>query len=112
MSTIDPSKYDDFDEMATIYLDNKKIDTFDEFKNCFSELESHSSDYVYRGISNASFKMYSSSQRHWIDNRGEKVAGYPFESYKDFLSKNLERAKALSCVRKYLKKHYIHYNEM
>ena len=31
MSTIDPSKYDDFDEMATIYLDNKKIDTFDEF---------------------------------------------------------------------------------
>lgn len=56
--------------------------------------------------------MYSSSQRQWIDNQGEKVAGYPFESYKDYLSKNMERAKALSCVKKYLKKHDIHYNEM
>lgn len=112
MSIIYPPKYDDFEEKDAIYLDNKKIDNFDDFKNCFSELESHSSDYVYRGISNASFKMYSSSQRQWIDNQGEKVAGYPFESYKDFLSKNLKSAKALSCVEKYLKKHDIHYNEM
>lgn len=112
MSTFFPPQYTNFEEKKSIYLDNLKIDTFDEFRKYFSELVEHSSDYVYRGISNASFKMYSSAQRQWIDNHGEKVTGYPFESYEDFLSKIVDRAKTLSCVKRYLKKHDIHYNEM
>lgn len=112
MSTIFPPKYANFEEKETIFLDNRKINTFGEFRKCFSELKEHSSDYVYRGISNASFKMYSSAQRLWIDNHGVKVTGYPYESYEDFLSKIINRAKTLSCVKRYLKNHNIHYNEM
>lgn len=112
MSTIFPPKYKNFEEKKTIFLDNRKIDTFGEFRKCISELKEHSSDFVYRGISNASFKMYSSAQRQWIDNDGVKVKGYPHDSYEDFLSKIVNRAKKLSCVKRYLKQHNIHYNEM
>ena len=112
MSTTFPPKYTNFEAKESIYLDNFKFDTFGEFRECFSELVEHSSDYVYRGISNASFKMYTSAQRQWIDNQGEKVTGYPFGNYEDYLSKIVDRAKTISCVKRYLKKHDIHYNDM
>ena len=93
MSTIFPPKKANFEEKETIFLDNRKINTFGEFRKCSSELKEHSSDYVYRGISNTSFKMYSSAQRQRIEKHGVKVTGYPYVSYEDFLSKIVNRAK-------------------
>lgn len=58
--------YQSFDKKEVIYLDNKIIDDFDEFKREYRALTKSGREYIFRGVSDASFKMYSSAQRYWL----------------------------------------------
>lgn len=92
-------------EEKQTHFSNKKfhtIDTkeaFDEwFKYYTSEIsEGKRSDYVYRGMSDARFRLYTSAQREWIQNDMEEWAN---GSYLDFVNDMIQRAKNYTLIRK------------
>lgn len=110
--TVYPPKYKEFQDKEAIYFDNRKIETFSTLQGAFKELKNSGCTYIYRGISDASYKMYSSAQRYWICNQGEDLYGYPFDNYPSYLYSLLHKSKPLKAVQEYLKKEHVHYNEM
>ena len=107
-----PPKYDCFKDKESIYLDNRRIDSFADFKHVVDELRNSKEEFIYRGISDASYKMYSSAQRYWIDNKGDQLVDKTFIDYDDYLQKLVDRTKVLKVVNAYLEKNQVHYNEM
>ena len=107
-----PPKYNSFKDKEAIYLDNRCVDSFDDFKKVVEELRNSTGGFIYRGISDASYKMYSSAQRYWIDNRGDQLVNNTFRDYDDYLQKLVARTKPLKEVNEYLEKNQVHYNEM
>lgn len=107
-----PPKYKSFKDKEAIYLDNRCIDSFTDFKKVVTELSNSKVGFIFRGISDASYKMYSSAQRYWIDNKGDQLVDKSFRDYDDYLQKLIDRTKPLKEVKAYLEKNKVHYNEM
>ena len=59
-------EYTDQTDKDSQYLHSQYIDTESELVKELSKYESIESAYLYRGVNEARFKMFSSSQRNWI----------------------------------------------
>ena len=44
------------------------IDSEQDFRNIFEDIRKSQSEYIFRAINEAKFKLYSSAQRLWIWN--------------------------------------------
>lgn len=58
------------------------INTEEDFNNIFKNIFDNQSEYVFRSVNEAKFKLYSSAQRQWIWNN--LFNEYP--SYKDYIN--------------------------
>lgn len=104
--------YQTFEEKEVLYLDNKIINDFDEFKREYHALTKSGREYVFRGVSDASFKMYSSAQRYWLKNGKELIETGHVNNYISYLQILVEQSHKCKSVNKYISKYGIHYNEM
>jgi len=79
----DLSDYKSLNEKKEFYFLNKQIETEKEFDLLWKQLESfreHNPGDIYRGASEAKYKMYSGAQRYW-HNKGIVYGGYGFHEY-------------------------------
>ena len=78
------------------------IDTKEQFDRWFtfytSELkEGKKTDFMYRGMSDARYRLYTSAQRMWIENNMEDWAR---SNYLDFIDKMIQEAKQYPLIKK------------
>lgn len=59
------STYTDLRSKENVFASNKIVDTIGEWDDFVRSLEKDSKNYVYRGVRNFSYKMYTSLQRDW-----------------------------------------------
>lgn len=104
--------YQSFKEKEDVYLDNAIINDFDEFKREYRALTKSGREYIFRGVSDASFKMYSSAQRYWFKKGKDLVTNGTIKDYKDFLQTLVGRCLECKTAGRYISKYGIHYNEM
>lgn len=83
--------YSNFNEKKTEFGSYQKIDDKNVLLNFLNLLSK--GDYIYRGINNASFKIYSSAQRHWLlkDSYYRNIGGKDFN---DFINNAINIAKS------------------
>ena len=80
-----------FFENEEFYIINTKADLDRWFKLYSSEFKKeHPVDYIFRGMSDAKYKLYTSAQRAWItDNMEQWRPGF---TYKDFIEQLVSNA--------------------
>jgi hypothetical protein len=79
-----------------------KIDTKEQFDRWFgyytSDLkEGKKTDFMFRGMSDARYKLYTSAQRLWIENDLSEWSG---SSYLDFINKMIQETKEYPLIKK------------
>jgi len=104
-------EYTDQTDKDSQYLHSQYIDTESELVKELSKYESIESAYLYRGVNEARFKMFSSSQRNWIQ-QSAIVQKMGKSSYYDFIEELIRRTSCLAEVQAYMKKQNVSYNEM
>lgn len=88
-----------FDDNNEFYIidDKNKLDTWFNFYTSNFKKE-HPVDFIFSGVSDAKYKLYTSSQRHWItDNMSQWKDDY---SYKDFIQNLIDQAKDNPLIKK------------
>lgn len=65
-----------------LYYNCTIIDNIQDFDNIFQDIVQHQSEYVFRSVNEARFKLYSSAQRQWIWNDLFKN----YHSYEDYIN--------------------------
>lgn len=76
------------------------IDSLHDLKTFMDEMENHP-DLIFRGINDAKYKQFSSSQRHWL--LGHKVrAKVRKQSYRDFINAIIKKCKRDREFRSYI----------
>lgn len=68
-----------------------QIDSKEDFDKLFEDLRNRNSisNYIFRGCCEAKYKLYTSSQRYWIEHQLEKQ----FEDHYSFIDKLIENCK-------------------
>lgn len=85
------------------FCDNYYISTKEELDRKLIELESLEKAFLFRGVNNASFKMFSSSQRHWIQV-SDRVLSLGTKNYYEAINRLLSNTKRNPEVLSYQKK--------
>ena len=67
------------------YYNCTTIDNIQDFDNIFQDIVQHQSEYVFRSVNEARFKLYSSAQRQWIWNDLFKN----YHSYEDYINNRI-----------------------
>lgn len=67
------------------YYNCTTIDNIQDFDNIFQDIVEHQSEYVFRSVNEAKFKLYSSAQRQWIWNDLFKN----YYSYEDYINSRI-----------------------
>lgn len=101
-----PPGYKSFNSKATYFYNNQKIDSPDDLRKALSELKSKPG-YIFRGIYDASYKLYSSVQREFYDIDKRK-AGRSFDNLVNYY---INGAYALKEIQDYMTKEAIHKND-
>lgn len=91
--------YKTFDEKNQMFACSCVVEDETALQRILALLYQNENDFIYRGVSNASFKLFSSAQREWIINT--KKQG----TYEDFVNTIIGRVNNNCAVQKYLKKH-------
>lgn len=111
--------YRDFNEKQLLFKESKhysgnKIDTpqmFDRWYKDFSRPYTNPKakfEFFYRGVSEASFKLFNSAQREWlVNNIGSWKSG---GNYLGFVRSLINEAKSLSVFERVLEYHQINYD--
>lgn len=107
-----PPKYDSFEAKEKYYLDNKRLENSNDLNDAIESLKSCSRSFIYRGVCDAAYKMYTSAQRYWIDGKGAQLKDNDFANYADYLQKLIDRSREIKMVEEYRKEYNVHYNEM
>lgn len=81
------------------FFNQKTIDTIQEFENSYKELNSsdENSIYVFRGVNEAKYKLYTSAQREWITKEWCKRGG----SFSDFIDSILLKLRENPILKDY-----------
>jgi len=85
-------EYNDISEKEDYFKNgNLKINTKEEFDKYFEELEilEGTRQYVFRGVQEAKYNLYTSSQRFWIERQLDKQGIY----YHNFIDKLIENCR-------------------
>jgi len=85
----------------SIYFKQTTIETQEEFNKLFDQFKDKT-DILFRGLSEAKYRLYSSLQRSWIKDKLHEKG----KSYKDFLKELIGNAKTVngSVLKIYLEK--------
>lgn len=78
------SEYNNLKEKSQ-YYNCTTIDNIQDFENIFQDIVQHQSEYVFRSVNEAKFKLYSSAQRQWIWNDLFKN----YHSYEDYINSRI-----------------------
>ena len=100
--------YASFDEKSSQYHTNFIIDDKDKLDNVLQELMSNP-NLLYRGMNNASYRLYTSAQRHfiWEDNFYIKFGG----NFHQFVRRTIDAVKADGKVMSYFASNNIPVND-
>jgi hypothetical protein len=79
--------YETFDKKSRHFY-HEKINSVEEFDNFYEKLKNDRKN-IYRGVNNASYKLYNSLQRHFIENNLDSC----FDDFNDFVENDIEKAK-------------------
>ncbi len=99
-------EYNDFKQKSAYYQCNEVIDDAVTFDKKFAEWKNKSADFVFRGVREAKYKMYTSAQRKWIQ---EELSKY-FDNYPEYISCLIENYNSL-LVLEYFTKQGIKVND-
>lgn len=83
------------------------INTEEDFNNIFKNIINNQSDYVFRSVNEAKFKLYSSAQRQWIWNN--LFNNYP--SYKDYIKSRITNVQNHQDITSFLSNNKISLND-
>lgn len=87
-----------FEKNDFFVIDTKaQLDNWFEFYSSNFKKE-HSVDFIFRGMSDAKYKLFTSAQRFWITDNMEQWK--PNYEYKDFIEDLVSKAKANPLLRK------------
>lgn len=99
-------EYKNFDDKKTDFTDIAnipyQITNFDEFDS-FYNIVKNDDNFVFRGVSEAKYKLYTSGQRSWIN--GNKSL-----SYEDYINDQLSYLRTKPCA--FLNIPYFYYNNI
>lgn len=101
--------YHDFDEKSGHYCSFKNIDTEQDLDDFIKSIPSNS--FIFRGMNEATYKMYTSSQRYWIWN-DPIIRKLGAKGYNDFIHKIIDRIRNDKEIADYLNKNGIPINDM
>ncbi len=104
-------EYHTFAEKEVHFSSNIFINREDELDAFIEKFHSFEKGLIFRGVSEAKYKMYASSQRHWLQ-KTDWVARISRESYYDFVEEIIRRSEALEDVQNYMCKLNVHTNDM
>lgn len=89
----------------SLYIENEQ-----ELKKEIDNLLTHNDEYIYRGVYDASYKMYSSSQRLWfLDD--QRMLRLNCRDYYDTIECLIKLVASQSNVQQYIQQNNLPYNE-
>jgi len=98
------------DKDAYFYSGSSKINTIKEFEDYLAMLIGYgdAETYIFRGCGEAKYKLYTSSQRYWIENELNLLGN----KYHNFIKKLIENCKNWNeeTVAKFFRNNKIHPN--
>lgn len=83
------------------------IDTEQDFSNIFQNIIDNQSNYVFRSVNEAKFKLYSSAQRQWIWND----LSNKYSSYKDYINSFIVNVQSHQRVVSFFQNNHIPLND-
>ena len=89
----------------SLYIDNEL-----DLKNVINELMAHNDKYIYRGICDASYKMYTSSQRLWFEDN-ERMLHLGCKNYYDTIECIIKLTASLPEVQQYIQQNNLPAND-
>lgn len=104
-------QYGFIDEKKMHFAECVFVDTEEQLDKFLFNLRSLEGSYLFRGMNDARFKMYSSSQRHWAQNT-DMVYRIGESDYYIFIQSLVNKSKELYEVKKYASKQSIHPNDL
>lgn len=81
-------EYSDFKNKSKWFANNTTINTLQEFQDCFTD-DINNKSFIFRGINEARFKLFSSAQRRW-SWKGFKRFFSSREAYVRYLIENFK----------------------
>ena len=92
------------------YYESMYVDTEEDLEKCLDRLRANEDSLVFRGVNDARFKMYASSQRNWTpkSNRVKKVE---CPDYYDYIESRVRATEKLKDVSDYATKENIQMND-
>lgn len=83
------------------------IDTEQDFSNIFQNIIDNQSNYVFRSVNEAKFKLYSSAQRQWIWND----LSNKYTSYKDYINSFIIKIQSHQHIVSFFQNNHIPLND-
>ena len=105
------SAYGSFGEKEMQYCTNEYIDTESELDSLILKLQLFEHDLIFRGVGEASYKMFASSQRHYVQ-KSDWVARMGHDGYYGFVEEVIRRTECLPEVQQYMQQTNVHTNDM
>lgn len=93
------------------YALNEYLDTPADLDKRIIELQAVENSLIYRGLNNGQFKMYASSQRHWMQ-KTSWVTAMRKNGYYDFVEEIIRRTEMLPGVKQYMQSQHLQSNDM
>ena len=104
-------EYKSFAEKEEQFCNNEYVNSEEDLDKLIIRLQSLEQGFIFRGVSNAGYKMFASSQRHWMQ-KSDWVARMGHESYYSFVEEIIRRTECLVEVQQYMQQHNVHTNDM
>lgn len=105
------SEYESFVEKGLQYCTNEFVNSESELDKLINHLQPLENSLLFRGVSEAKYKMFASSQRHWLQ-KTDWVARMGKSNYYDFIEEIIRRAECLDEVQRYMLQHNVQTNDM
>lgn len=104
-----PPVYKNFEEKSVNFGLNQNIENKDELDKLI-KMYSSKDDFLYRGINNASYKLYSSSQvQLYLADAINKINK---DDYVSLIKKYIALTRNNDCVKRYIEGHNLHDDDM
>lgn len=108
---MDISLYNDFASKSISFTENQVIETESQLDSVLTKLISMQDSFIFRGIKDASFKLFTSSQFQWMKSGAiDKLPDISY--YHQFISDMIRVVSYNPVVREYAEKENMSYNEM
>ncbi len=104
-------EYQGFAEKESQYFTSEFVNSELELDKLINRLQPLENGLLFRGVSEAKYKMYASSQRHWFQ-KTDWVARMGKTNYYDFVEEIIRHTECLNEVQQYMQQQNVHSNDM